>query len=133
MSVWGREGVRTLPVGKTNLRVLPSTNFALIVNNETTQFKAVNRTGDTHANDLVLTLFMALNVTAVFTPDVPGTYQVLVTIVDSCNSTAQVGPGRYIPPRHGSPFESVIEGSNMRVGDVAGKGNTCLSLRSGGF
>jgi hypothetical protein len=60
-----------------------------VVDQETTQYKAVNRSSPGLRGDLLLTMLTAPNVTAVMRPDIPGTYQMLVTVVDACNSTAQ--------------------------------------------
>lgn len=73
----------------TNYRVLPSSDFAMVVDVETTQWKAVNRTAPEYQHDLLLTMLTAPNVSVVMRPDVAGTYQMLITVVDACNSTAQ--------------------------------------------
>ena len=67
----------------TNFRVLPSSDFAMVVDEETTQWKAVNRTSPTHKDDLLLTMVSAPNVSVVVKPDVAGTYIMLVTVVDA--------------------------------------------------
>lgn len=74
----------------TNYRVLPSSDFAMVVDVETTQWKAVNRSSPERKDDLLLTMLTAPNVSAVLRPDTAGTYQVIITVVDACNSTVQV-------------------------------------------
>ena len=73
----------------TTYRVLPSSDFAMVVDIETTQWKAVNRTHPDFKDDLLLTMLTAPNVTVIMRPDTAGTYQMLVTVVDACNSTVQ--------------------------------------------
>ena len=51
-------------------------------------YAAVDRTLAEHENDILLTMAHAPNVTAILTPDAPGTYVVLVTVADACNATA---------------------------------------------
>ena len=54
----------------------------------TSELSAVDRTLAEHENDILLTMAHAPNVTAILTPDAPGTYVVLVTVADACNATA---------------------------------------------
>ena len=55
----------------------------------TNQWKAVNRSSPEHVDDVLLTMVSAPGVIVLVRPDIAGTYQMLVTVVDACNSTVQ--------------------------------------------
>ena len=74
----------------TQFRVVPAGDFAVVPDEESKQWKAINRTAPEHVNDIVMTMATAPNVSVVMLPDTHGTYQMLITVVDACNSTAQV-------------------------------------------
>ena len=55
-----------------------------------TPYTWIDRTDAKYVADVLTTLPNAGNVSAVLKPDLPGTYMVLVTVLDSCNVTTQV-------------------------------------------
>jgi hypothetical protein len=72
-------------------RVLPSTSSsASAVDTTSTPYAKYNRTTDAaFADDVLVTADTAGAVTAVITPDLPGSYHMLVTTIDACNRTDQ--------------------------------------------
>ena len=85
-------GATSTPPDRKRIRVLPSdpADAAVVDVDPLTSeaYAAVDRTLAEHENDILLTMAHAPNVTAILTPDAPGTYVVLVTVADACNATA---------------------------------------------
>ena len=72
-------------------RVLPSMGGdPTEVSKTSTPYTWIDRTDAKYVADVLTTLPNAGNVSAVLKPDLPGTYMVLVTVLDSCNVTTQV-------------------------------------------
>ena len=72
-------------------RVLPSMGGdPTEVAKTSTPYTWIDRTDAKYVADVLTTLPNAGNVSAVLKPDLPGTYMVLVTVLDSCNVTTQV-------------------------------------------
>ena len=75
----------------STFRVLPSSpSDPASVDPTSVPYLRVDRQLAAYQDDLLLTMRNAPNVTAILRPDLPGTYMVLVTVIDACNSTAQV-------------------------------------------
>ena len=71
-------------------RVLPSMpGDPNEVSKTSTPYARIDRSSAAHADDVLTTMSTAGNVSAILKPDLPGTYMVLVTVLDSCNVTAQ--------------------------------------------
>ena len=71
-------------------RVLPSMpGDPNEVSETSTPYAWIDRASAAHADDVLTTMSTAGNVSAILKPDLPGTYMVLVTVLDSCNVTTQ--------------------------------------------
>ena len=71
-------------------RVLPSMpGDPNEVSETSTPYAWIDRASTAHADDVLTTMSTAGNVSAILKPDLPGTYMVLVTVLDSCNVTTQ--------------------------------------------
>ena len=74
---------------KSYIRVLPAQRTSpTLVDTTTVPYNAVDRLLAAFEDDAITTTATASSVAAILTPDAPGTYVVLITAVDACNSTS---------------------------------------------